>query len=161
MYVTGIHFKKFMKHDKLFEGQIGKIIKGGWEVYRWGISKTCRMWVALQDLSRLEPLRRHASRRWVTLNIYAEPLMRMGGHPSRKWVTFQCLSRSEPLTRMDSDEPTQRASPSPIHEQIRTTDENGWTPIQAVSHLSSALADQSHWQDLVNTHPESELLSIP
>ena len=33
MYVAGIDGKKLVKQDIFFEGQIGKILKDGWEVY--------------------------------------------------------------------------------------------------------------------------------
>jgi hypothetical protein len=49
-------------------------------------------------------------------------------------------------------------SPSPAFEQIRTTDKNGWTPIQRVS-PSQVWAEQNHWQERLNTHPGCEPLS--
>ena len=33
MWLSGINGKKLVKHDKFFEGPLGKILKGGCEVY--------------------------------------------------------------------------------------------------------------------------------
>ena len=74
------------------------------------------MWVALQELSR------------------AEPLTRMAEHACRLWVALACMSRLELLTRMT--EHASRLWVSPVFLQMRTTDENGWTCIQRVSHSS-------------------------
>ena len=75
-----------------------------------------RMWVALQELSR------------------SEPLTRMAEHACRLWVALACMSRLELLTRMT--EHASRLWVSLVFLQMRTTDENGWTCIQRVSHSS-------------------------
>ena len=107
-----------------------------WPLIRMG-EHPSRQWVSLQQLNRSEPLTRlgeHPSRKWVALQCFrrSEPFTRTGEHPSRQWVILQCLSRSEPLTRM-GDHPSSEWVSSPVLEQIRATDKNGWTPIQGVS----------------------------
>ena len=67
-----------------------------------------------QCLSRSEPLTR----------------MRMAEHTSSLWVPLQHLSRSEPLTRMTEH----TSSLWVVWADHKTTDGNGWTHIQLVSH---------------------------
>ena len=57
-------------------------------------------------------------------------LLRWIGNISRMWVALNEQIRT---TDENGWTPIQRVSPSPVSEQIRTTDENGWTPIQDVS----------------------------
>ena len=70
-----------------------------------GWTHPSRLWVALQCLSRWDPLTRmaeHPSSEWVTLHCLSrsDALTRMVEHPSRLWVALNFLSRSDLLTRM-------------------------------------------------------------
>ena len=56
-------------------------------------------------------------------------------------------SLSEPLTRT-AEHGFSGWVHSPVFEQIRTTDENGWTYIQTVSLPSSFWADRNCWQEM-------------
>ena len=94
-----------------------------------------RLWVTFQCLSRSEPLRTavHVFRLWVALQCLtwrrSKTLTRITEYVSSEWVTLQCLSSSESLMSMHPA----CESLSPVFQQIRTTDENGWICIQRVS----------------------------
>ena len=104
------------------------------EVY-W---KTSRMWVALKELSRLEPLTRlaeHASRLWVTLDIWAD------WNHWREWLNTHPGSEC-----------------SPVFERMRTTDKNGWTSIQRVSALQCLIRSEPLIR--MGEHPSSLWVSL-
>ena len=117
---------------------------------------TFSMWVALQCLNRLEPLK-----------IMVE-------HASGVWVALQCLSRSELLTRAEhnpaceslwttNETCVQLVGPLSVFEQIRTTDKKGWTCVKSVGPSSISRDqnhwDQNHWQEWLNTCPHVQLVS--
>ena len=75
--------------------------------------KTSRMWVALQWLSRLEPL---------TRKTYIQRVSYSSVFELTKSTDKNCWTH------------IQQVSYSPVFELMRTADENGWTYIQEVSH---------------------------
>ena len=104
-----------------------------------------RLWVSLQSLIRSEPLMRlveHMSRLWVPSSFRSQPLIRMGPgckllfsfwayqNHKKDWtlVCIQGVSHSLlwPCQKHWWEWLIQRVSRSPVFEQIRTTDKNGW-----------------------------------
>ena len=101
----------------------------------------------------------HPSSWWVALQCLnrslADSLTWKVEHPFSSWVAVQCLRRSDPLIWM-AEHPSRLWVA--VQCQIRSTDLNGWTPMQSVS-CFSVWADQIHWPEWLNIHPVCESLS--
>ena len=125
-----------------------------------GSKPLTRVWTCIQRVSHSQ------NHWWEWLNTHPgsefalqclsrlEPLMRMAEHTSRKWVYSPVFDQSK-ITDKNGWKHNQQVSCSPLFKQIRNTN-MGWMLIDWQQVSCSHVWDQNYWWELLNTHPASE-----
>ena len=112
-----------VSHSPVFE-QIKSTYQNGWTSIQLVSHSPVFENIRSIDLNQWTP-----SRLWVTLQYlsWSDPLIRMAEHPSRMWVALQCsgdqIHWPEWLNTYLGCELLTSV------QQIRSADQNGWTPI--------------------------------